>query len=158
MFQHRSAAEWARLLQQLWSDRIPLAAAMQVEVRRLDARGLALAAPLAPNRNHIGTAFGGSLQGLATLAGWGATLVAAGDPERIGVVIRTAEMRFRAPVAGELVATAEWPEPARVADLRAQLESLGRARLTVEVDVGDERAQAAASFRGEFVARTLPRA
>lgn len=157
MFDQTSPTEWSRLLQQLWSERIPLAAAMQVEVRRLDDRELQLAAPLAANRNHVGTAFGGSLQGLATLAGWGVTLVAAGDAERFGVVIRASHMRFLAPVTGELVATAAWPEPGRVTELRAQLATAGRARLTVEVDIAAAGAPAAARFSGEFVAREMPR-
>jgi thioesterase domain-containing protein len=157
MFEHTSATEWSRLLQQLWSEQIPLASAMQVVVRRLDDRGLQLAAPLAPNRNHVGTAFGGSLQGLATLAGWGVTLVVAGDAGRIGVVIRASQMQFDAPVTGELLATAAWPAPAVVADLRAQLAARGRARLTVEVGIAGAGAQAAARFSGEFVARATPR-
>ena len=44
---------------------------MGVKVESLDEDYLTLFAALAPNINHIGTAFGGSLHGLATLACWG---------------------------------------------------------------------------------------
>lgn len=150
------AREWTERLQRLWSEQIPLAGAMEVEVRSLDERGLCLAAPLAPNRNHVGTAFGGSLQGLATLAGWGATLVTAGMPEGVGVVIAAATMRFIAPVTGELVAVAAWPAPAAAAEFRHQLATRSRAALEIEVVVSGPATPVAARFSGRFVARRTP--
>ena len=50
---------------------IPLARAMALRVAAYDGDSLALAAPLAPNVNDKGCAFGGSLASLMTLAGWG---------------------------------------------------------------------------------------
>ncbi|NHA15028.1 YiiD C-terminal domain-containing protein [Thioalkalivibrio sp. XN279] len=156
MLDENSAREWRQRLQALWSQRIPLAQAMQVEIRRLDRAGLLLAAPLAPNRNHVGTAFGGSLQGLATLAGWAVTLVAAAGHGAPRVVIRECRMRFLAPVEGELIATAAWPEAETVAAFRNRLATEGRARLMVAVDIGTSGESAAARFSGEFVARVEP--
>jgi thioesterase domain-containing protein len=153
MLDETSAREWRQQLQALWSQHIPLARAMQVEIRRLDCAGLQLAAPLEPNRNHVGTAFGGSLQGLATLAGWGVTLVAAAGHGSPRVVIRACRMRFLAPVAGELLATAAWPDPATAAAFRARLAAEGRARLVVAVEIGAPGEGAAARFSGEFAAR-----
>jgi thioesterase domain-containing protein len=156
MLDENSAREWRQQLQALWSQHIPLAQAMQVEIRRLDGAGLQLAAPLAPNRNHVGTAFGGSLQGLATLAGWGVTLVAAAGHGSPRVVIGACQMRFLAPVEGELIATAAWPDPGTVAAFRTRLATEGRARLVVAVDIGTLGESAAARFSGEFVARVEP--
>lgn len=143
---------WAHRLAALWTDHIPLAGAMQVEIRRLDAQVLRLAAPLAPNRNHMGSAFGGSLQGLATLAGYGVTLVATGTPGQCKVVVRDAHMRFDKPVFDELVAEAEMPSPAAITALRGALASRGRARLTVAVTIRGPQDDPAARFVGEFVA------
>lgn len=156
MLDEKTAKEWVARLQQLWSEQIPLAAAMQVEVRSLDARGLCLAAPPGPNRNHVGTAFGGSLQGLATLAGWGTTLVTAGSTRDVGVVIAASSMRFIAPVTGELVALAAWPTPAVAASFREQLAARGRAALEIEVTIPGSEVPAAARFSGRFVARRAP--
>ena len=156
MFDNSSAREWRQRLQALWSEHIPLARAMQVEIRRLDGAGLQLAAPLEPNRNHVGTAFGGSLQGLATLAGWGVTLVTADGPGDIRVVIGACQMRFLAPVAGELIATAGWPDAATAAAFRARLAAQQRARLVVAVEIGAPGQGAAARFSGEFAARLEP--
>jgi|SRR6056297_517199 len=143
---------WTRRLATLWQDSIPLATAMQVEIRRLDAQQLQLAAPPGPNRNHMGSAFGGSLQGLATLAGWGVTLVATGDAERYRVVVRDAHMRFDAPVFSELVAEARMPAPAALTAFRDALARRGRARLTVNVEIRGADDAPAARFAGEFVA------
>jgi thioesterase domain-containing protein len=147
-----SSLDWPVRLGALWAEGIPLAGAMGVEIRRLDEHVLEIAAPLAPNRNHMGTAFGGSLQGLATLAGWGVTLIATGHPDTHHVVIRDAQMRFLAPVSGELVATAVRPSPAAVAAFRGTLAERGRARLTVPVMIQGPDDAVAARFVGEFVA------
>lgn len=153
MLDETTAREWIGRLQRLWSERIPLAGAMQVEIRSLDERGLGLVAPLAPNRNHVGTAFGGSLQGLATLAGWGATLVTAGPRPGVGVVVAEARTRFIAPVTGEIAALAAWPPEEVAAAFRDELATHGRARLQVEVVLSGPGAPVAAQFSGRFVAR-----
>lgn len=145
-------ASWRQALTQTWADHVPLASAMGVEIRRLDNDLLQLAAPLERNRNHLGTAFGGSLQGLATLAGWGVTLLASGGPGACHVVVRESQMRFLAPVNGELVAEAAMPSAAAVATFRMGLRERGRARLTVPVVVRGTGDAPAARFIGEFVA------
>lgn len=146
------SASWQARLEALWEEGIPLATAMGVEIRRLDERVLEIAAPLEPNRNHMGSAFGGSLQSLATLAGWGVVLIAAGQPGSHHVVIRDARMRFRVPVFGELVAEAALPQAGAVAAFRGALASQGQARLTVPVIIRGPGRAVAARFVGEFVA------
>lgn len=152
MYSEAELAAWRQELARLWTDSIPLAAAMQVELRRLDNDLLQLAAPLAANSNHLGSAFGGSLQGLATLAGWGITLMSAGPPGTCHVVVREAQMRFLAPVVGDLLAEAELPAAAAVATFRLALRERGRARLTVPVAIQGPGESPAARFVGEFVA------
>jgi thioesterase domain-containing protein len=146
------STDWPQRLTRLWAEGIPLASAMGVEIRRLDDNGIELAAPLAPNRNHMGTAFGGSLQAIATLAGWGVTLVAAGETGARHVVIRNARMRFLEPVGGELVAVAAMPSAGAIAAFRGTLARRGRARLTVPVEIRVPGGPVAARFVGEFVA------
>ena len=60
-------------------DQIPLTQAMGVRLESYDASGLILTAPLAPNHNHLGTAFGGSLATLAILAGYTLLWLELGD-------------------------------------------------------------------------------
>ena len=144
-------ASWKTRLEALWSSEIPMARAMEARVERLDANGLVASAPLAANVNHMGTAFGGGLQALATLAGWGVTLVASGDNARYRVVVRETRMRFFAPVTGDLIARAPWPDDALTRDFRERLEARGRARLGVRVVFGTDDPPDA-EFFGEFVA------
>jgi thioesterase domain-containing protein len=146
------STDWPQRLGALWAEGIPLAGAMGVQVRRLDEQLLEVTAPLAPNRNHMGSAFGGSLQALATLAGWGVTLIASGDPDAHHVVIRDAQMRFLEPVRGELSAVAARPSAGAVAAFHATLAARGRARLTVPVTIRGPGDAVAARFVGEFVA------
>ena len=147
-----TSTDWQQRLGALWAEGIPLAGAMGVRIRRLDAQTLEVTAPLAPNRNHMGNAFGGSLQALATLAGWGVTLIASGDPDAHHVVIRDARMRFLAPVFGELSAVATRPSADAVAAFHATLTARGRARLAVPVIIRGAGEAVAARFVGEFVA------
>lgn len=144
--------QWIERLDRLWGEGIPLAGAMQVEIRHIDEDRLQLAAPLAPNRNHMGNAFGGSLQGLAILAGWAVTLMATGRPDSAHVVIKEARMQFLAPVTGELLAEAAMPSPGTVTAFRSELAARGRDRLPVTVEIRNEQGSMAARLEGVFVA------
>ncbi|TFG38857.1 MAG: thioesterase, partial [Candidatus Aminicenantes bacterium] len=50
---------------------MPITKALGLRVIGRDGTDLIFSAPLAPNINHKGTAFAGSLNATATLAGWG---------------------------------------------------------------------------------------
>ncbi|HUG97732.1 MAG TPA: YiiD C-terminal domain-containing protein [Gammaproteobacteria bacterium] len=149
--------DWPACLRDLWAKGIPLAGEMGVAIQRLDEHVLAVTAPLAPNRNHMGSAFGGSLQGLATLAGWGVALLAVGAPDSHHVVIRHAQMRFILPVSGELVAEAALPSAGAIAAFRGTLADRGYARLSVPVIIRGPGESIAARYVGEFVALAAER-
>ena len=57
-------------LQRLLNTELPITRHLGLRVLVADPGRVILNAPLAPNRNHKGTAFAGSLNALATLAGW----------------------------------------------------------------------------------------
>lgn len=119
-----------RWLAQVLTGQIPLGAAMKLEIERLDARGIALAAPLAPNVNDKGTAFGGALVSLMILAGWSLPRLAL---RRAGLsadlVIGRCEVRFLAPVAGAFRAECDWPDAAEVESFIERTAAAGRGRL-----------------------------
>ena len=86
---------------------IPLARAMQLAVESYDGTSLTLAAPLAPNVNDKGCAFGGSLVSLMTLAGWGLVKLALdrhGKP--CDIYVQDSDVRYLAPVWNDFVAIA----------------------------------------------------
>lgn len=115
---------------------IPLTAAMAIQVQRLDADCVEIRAPLIPNRNHHGTAFGGSLATLAILGGW--TLVQHGlDTAGIAakLMVQRSECDFVAPAQADFVAESrfagetEWPR------FVEQLRHRGRARVAVDIRI-----------------------
>jgi thioesterase domain-containing protein len=150
----RDSAEtqrWRARLTALWRDGIPLAEAMGVSVRGLDEDGLVLAAPLAPNSNHMGTAFGGAMLALATLAGWGVTLIAAGEDFGGSVVIRSGSMDFLTPLSGELLACCPHPGADALEAFRRRIARGRHARLDLPVTIGRD-GTLAARYLGVFVA------
>jgi len=55
-------------IEQFLKQQIPLAEAMGIHVRHVDGGSAEVDAPLAPNKNHLDTAFGGSLNAVLLLA------------------------------------------------------------------------------------------
>lgn len=134
-------------------DEIPLTRAMQIRLREYDGAHLTLAAPLAPNVNDKGCAFGGSLAGLATLAGWGLLALwveAAGyDCE---IYVQDSTIRYLAPIWGEIVARAELAHGESRDAFLAALATRGRARLTMICRLPDEHGADACTLQARFVA------
>jgi thioesterase domain-containing protein len=131
-------------------DRIPLTRAMGVKVETHDASGLVLTAPLDANHNHLGTAFGGSLAALATLAGYALLWLELGDRDA-HLVIRRSELDYRHPVTGPLRAICRKPPEAELAAFRATFAKAGKARIRLAVTV-EEAGRVCMAFAGTFVA------
>ena len=60
-----------RQIEELFYSKIPITRALGVVVEDYDGQRLVLSAPLDKNVNHLCTAFGGSLNALAVLSGYG---------------------------------------------------------------------------------------
>ena len=131
-------------------EKIPLALTMGVRVESSVGEVFVLTAPLEPNHNHLGTAFGGSLAALATLTGY-ACLWHALDDREAHVVIRRSELDYRHPVRGTLRAVCRRPEEKKLEAFRATFAKAGKARITLEVTIGEEE-RVCLHFRGNFVA------
>lgn len=134
--------------------RIPLARAMALELAAHDGDRLALRAPLAPNVNDKGCAFGGSLASLMTLAGWG--LVELALRERgidCDVYVGESSVRYLAPVWTDLLAEARLAEGADWAAFFATLAARGKARIEVACTVAGADGAPAATLSARFVAK-----
>ena len=113
-----------------------LARHIGIVVESADDNSVVLRAPLAPNANYKGTAFGGSLYSLAVLAGWSwitRYLAARGVP--VDAVIQESNVRFLAPVQGELRACAAAPSGAQVDKFKKMLQRAGRGRIRLRVEI-----------------------
>lgn len=137
-------------LQEYLDHSIPLLRHMQVAVSSLDAHGLVITAPLEPNRNHIGTAFGGSLNSLATLAAWGLVWLLLLDRDA-QIVIHEGTMKFRKPALDDFSARCRLPNDAVMQDFVERYRKKGRSRIQLAVDVICQ-GKTIGEFHGSFAA------
>ncbi len=139
-------------LEQYLHQHIPLSQAMAVSVASVDADVVVLRAPLAPNKNHRDTVFGGSASALAMLACWSllrTRLESEGISARL--VIQRNTMEFERPILGAFTARALLAEPAGWDSFTRMLRRKGKSRVAA-VAVLDHEGQVVGRFRGEFVA------
>ena len=141
----------ARRIQEAWDGSIPLARQMGVRLVRLDEEGLLASAPLGLNHNHLGTAFGGSVHNLATLASWGLVLAMLDAPDRTDLVIQESRVRYLTPITGDFEAHCAIPDAPGPQRFRRAFATRGRARITVHAAVRQTQA-IAAEFTGVFAA------
>ena len=141
-------------LERYFHQQIPLTAAMGLTVTALEDGCIRLSAPLAPNRNDKGTAFGGSLASLLTLAGWGLLHV---KLEHLGlesdVVIQKSEFLYNHPVRGEVAAYCDLPTPAEWDRFIGSLRRRGKSRIVLTSWIAGP-GNAAVTMEGRYVATT----
>ena len=134
-------------------DRIALARAMVIRVDAYDGDSLTMSAPLAPNVNDKGCAFGGSLVSLMTLAGWGLVKLALDRQQRdCDIYVQDSDVRYLAPVWGDFSATARLLDRESFAAMVEALTLRGRARTRVRCVVPLPDGSAAAMLEARFVA------
>lgn len=136
---------------------IPLARAMDLSISAWDGTTLAISAPLAPNINDKGCAFGGSLASAMTLAGWALVHLAA-DAARIDcdIYVQDSTIRYLAPVWNDFSAVASLDEGDSFVSFLDALRARGKARLGVRVVVADGDGNPACTLDARFVAMARP--
>jgi thioesterase domain-containing protein len=132
---------------------IPLTRAMQLSLRSHSDDELVLAAPLAPNVNDKGCAFGGSLGSLLTLAGWSLIVM---HLRKLGadceVYVQDSHMRYLAPVWSDFAAHARLAESETWSAFTNTLATRGRARMRVRCRVPLAEGGDACTLNARFVA------
>ena len=116
-----------------------------------DGARFAVEAPVALNSNHLQTAFGGSINAVATLAGYAFLWLEVHDVPA-HVVIRDSTIRFLRPVRETLRATCVAPATDALAEFHRRLTNNGKAAIELHVEV-KEHGLLAAEFVATFVAR-----
>ena len=134
-------------------EHIPLARGLQLRVPRYSGDELEMTAPLAPNINDKGCAFGGSMASLLTLAGWG--LIELGLRARqldCDIYVGDSRIRYQEPVWGELRGIARFVEAGALDTLIDALATRGKGHAEVVCEItGGERA--AATLNARFFAK-----
>ncbi len=130
---------------------VPLFTAMQARLARCDETGLGIVAPLEPNINDKGIAFGGSMAALAALTGWAMTRTTLTQhSESAEIVITDSRPQFLRPVRGDIVTECPRPDAETVERFIQTYRQHGKARWTVEVLIRTENGEPAMSFTGQY--------
>jgi thioesterase domain-containing protein len=140
-----------RRAEEFLHEQIPITRAMGLRVVANDESGFTVEAPVALNSNHLRTAFGGSINAVATLAAYGFLWVELNDAAA-RVVVAESSIRFLRPVRETIRATCFRPGANTLSGFRRDFTGKGKARITLQVKV-TEANETAAAFEGLFVAR-----
>lgn len=144
----------ARTLQARIRNDIPLARVMDIGIVSWNGASLVATAPLAPNINDKGCAFGGSLASVMTVAGW-ALVVLALDVHAMpsDVYVARSEVVYRAPVWSDFHACATLAEGADWDRFMDTLARRGKARIALACHVTEAgNGKVCATLAAEFVA------
>jgi thioesterase domain-containing protein len=141
-------------LEEFLHEQIPLTEALGVKIIKSDDSGAEVTAPLAPNRNHLGTVFGGSLHSVLVLSAY-LWLFHALEKKGISnhVVLMSSHTDYLHPVTGEFKAVCPAPKPEDFKRLMRTLERRGRARIRLHAHISTAKGLACV-FSGDFVAHT----
>ena len=133
---------------------IPLLDVMQLSFTDYGDLSLWMEAPLAPNINNKGTAFGGSIASICLFGGWAVSTLAFIDAgvRNTEIVVYTSEMTFERPARG-LLRVRAFVRPEDFAACLAKLREGTTQRIRFDVNVelfhDEERC---ATMRGVYVA------
>ena len=141
-----------REAQAFFHEQIPITRAMGVRVVASDETGFVIEAPVALNSNHLRTAFGGSINAVATLAAYGFLWLELNEAAA-HVVVAESSIRYIRPVRETIRAVCLRPAAEEMAMFRSHFSTKGKARIALRVNV-IEAGETAAEFEGSFVART----
>ena len=133
---------------------MPVTQHLGVEITGYRGGVISLRAPLAANVNHKGTAFGGSLNAIATLACWSTLWLALRESGTPGeIVIQDSTIRYLRPVAQDFSSRSGPIDPAALEKLIAAVQKRGRGRLVLSAEVFDPDG-IAVNFSGRYVVET----
>jgi len=132
---------------------MPPVSAMAIKAIKFDADILSVTAPLANNVNDKACAFGGSLVSVMTMAAWGLlSEKCRREDVQAEVYIADTQVRFLAPVFGDLNAVAGLHQDMDWALFLQTLESKGRARAVVQSQIKNEQGQTMCEMTARFAA------
>ena len=132
---------------------IPLTQSMQVRIAHADGDSVTLSAPLTPNVNDKGCAFGGSLASTLTLSGWTLLVLRLRAAKQdCDVYVQDSHFKYLAPVWEDFRATARLAVGESWDTFFASLHSRGKGRLRVVASVQGIDGAPATTLEARFVA------
>lgn len=140
-------------LRSLLYSEIPMSSAMEVEVTEESETSITLKAPLSVNRNHLDTAFGGSLSTLLILSCY-AWLFQRMNQEGFSchVLIQEGHTDFILPVKEDLKAICYAPDRKSFEKFLESFRRKGVGRMTLKAEIITSSGKAC-DFHGVFIAQ-----
>ncbi len=139
-------------LEQRFHRDIVLTQHMGLAVETYNENGLTLSAPLEKNLNHKQTAFGGSLNCLVTLAGWGMVYVLLREMDiDAHIIIQESKISYLKPVTEDFQAICPKPDDAMLHKFKKMLQKKRLGRIPLHCVIYEEDTLAV-EFRGSYVA------
>ena len=130
-------------------EQIPLSQALAIEIEE----DLTIFAPLAPSKNHMGTAFGGSIGAVMILACYSWFFQRLGvEGKHSHVLIQTAHTDYLRPITSDMRARCLAPPEDEVQRVLQQFERKGVARIKLGAQILGPQGVVLAQFSGDFVA------
>ena len=136
-------------IERFFHEQIPMSAMMGIRVVSWKGEALVLTAPAEANHNHLGTAFGGSLAAIATLAGYGLLWLQFDGEAHI--VIKSSAINYHHPIRGEIRATCHCPDETALATFKSTFDRKGKAGISLRVTI-EEQGKLCVEFDGVYVA------
>jgi len=141
----------ARAIQDFFLLNVPLARAAEISVRSYDGQSLVFEAPLEPNLNDKGTAFGGSTYVLCVATGWGMSSIKAQELGLEGeLVVAKAEIEYLRPLREAICAEVQSPDSEAMQHFKQSFLSRGKASFELEAVVNNAEGKPCARFKGKY--------
>jgi thioesterase domain-containing protein len=143
-------------LEGLIVEKMPITEHLEFSLATDEQGRLRASAPLQPNANHMGSAFGGSLSMLATVTGWAMMHQVVQDAvedmkRRVEVMIQESDIEYMRPVYENISVICERPDEDALDRFQQMLDRWGRARLDLKCKI-DAAGERAVTFIGSYVA------
>jgi thioesterase domain-containing protein len=140
-------------LEKLLREKIPLVKALKAEIRKVHPDCVELWAPLAPNHNHMGSAFGGSISALLILGGytWLYQFMLEQGHD-VHVILKSCEIDYKFPIEEDLFIFGRAPAAGEIEKflISFKRKGLGRIHLQSEIRIEGKKA---ATLQGEYVVK-----
>ncbi len=143
-------------LERLIVEKMPITEHLEFTLAADEEGRLRASAPLKPNENHMGSAFGGSLSMLATVTGWAMTHQVVQEAmedvrKRVEVIIQESDIEYLRPVYENISVICEPPDEEALNRFERMLDRWGKARLDLKCKI-DAAGERAVTFIGRYVA------
>lgn len=134
-------------------EQIPLTKSLGLQIISINDEGARIRAPLAPNHNHLGSAFGGSLSTMMILSGYiwlYNELLKHGHQAH--VILSKEESEYLQPVVTDIEVLASTPSVSDWEKFEESFRRKGLGRIVISSEIRG-KSGLSATFRGEFVAK-----